>query len=276
MDKSSNIKKPNFIIVGTAKAGTTSLYDTLKHHPDIFLPKVKEPHFFSGINTPASIKTWEEYLQLFGNVKTEKLIGEASVSYLASYKKAIPQIKYYLEDPKIVIILRNPIDRAYSDYLMDRRKGTEKKDFQHFIDNLDNIYIQYGYYYNQVKAYIENFTNVKVLFYENINTDFFLNETLSFLSVCKVENLKIAQSNVGGNWRFSFINYFNGIYQSNRWLFKIFPSWLKTIFKQVFYVQKKTYVDKNIQLKLIAAYRSDIEKLSQLLNVNLDHWLQIK
>jgi hypothetical protein len=181
-----------------------------------------------------------------------------------------------LKDPKIIIILRNPIERAYSDYLMDTRKGTLKKDFQHFINNPDNIYIQYGYYYNQVKAYIENFTNVKVLFYENINADFFLNEALSFLNVCKIEELKIAHSNVGGIWKYSFISYLNGIYQSNRWLFKIFPSWLKIVFKYIFYVQKKTHVDKNIQLKLIAAYKSDIEKLSQLLNVSLEHWLQIK
>jgi hypothetical protein len=276
MEKVLNINKPNFIIVGTAKAGTTSLYDILKDHPDIFLPKIKEPHFFSGVNTPASIKTWEEYLTLFGNVKTETLIGEASVSYLASYEKAIPQIKHYLKDPKIIIILRNPIDRAHSDYLMDIRKGTQKKDFQHFIDNPDNIYIQYGYYYNQVKAYIENFTNVKVLFYENINTEVFLNETLSFLDVCNIEELKIAESNVGGRWKYSFISHLNGIYQSNRWLFKIFPSRLKIILKDIFYVQKRTYVDKNVQLKLIAAYRNDIEKLSQLLYVNLEHWLEIK
>lgn len=276
MNRSSNIKKPTFIIVGTAKAGTTSLYDTLKKHPDIFLPNVKEPHFFSGINTPASIKTWDKYIKLFDNVKNETVIGEASVSYLASYTIAIPQIKQYLGDPKIIIILRNPVDRAYSDYLMDRRKGTQDKEFQYFIDNPDNIYIEYGYYYKQVKSYIENFTDVKVLFYENINTYSFLDETLSFLNVHKIESLQMAQSNVGGIWKFGFLNKLNSIYQSNRWLFKIFPRWLKISIKSMFYVQKKTNFDKKIKLRLIDLYKSDIKKLSQLININLENWLQIK
>ena len=76
---------PNFFVIGAPKAGTTALYRALRQHPDIYLPKLKEPHFFSsdregrtGISEPLN------YFALFAEVTTERAIGEASASYLAS------------------------------------------------------------------------------------------------------------------------------------------------------------------------------------------------
>jgi hypothetical protein len=121
--KSASEVKPNFLIVGAAKSGTTSLYNYLKQHPDIYMPKHKEPLFMTSeiyanlsekdprrhLNDEAKVYTYEDYLRLFADAKNEQMLGEASATYLYYYDVAIPKIKRYLGDPKIVIMLRDPV-----------------------------------------------------------------------------------------------------------------------------------------------------------------------
>ena len=114
---------PNFLIVGAAKSGTTSLYRYLQQHPDIFMSQKKEPKFFSSQflkfpfvgpgdqNMELSIcKTFDKYESLFKYADNIKAVGEASADNLYYYTHAIPLIKKYLGNVKILIILRNPID----------------------------------------------------------------------------------------------------------------------------------------------------------------------
>src|SRR5215469_13417957 len=122
---------PSFFIVGAANSGTTSLYGYLKQHPDVFMPALKEPHYFAQV-TPSHkqrhlrtiIRNQAAYLRLFHRADGCKAIGEASPSYLwdanAPYRiaRAIP-------DAKIIILLRDPVERAYSHYLMDVREGLQ-------------------------------------------------------------------------------------------------------------------------------------------------------
>lgn len=115
-------KKPNFFIVGAAKCGTTSMWAYLRQHPDIFMPEMKEPHFFSmDINfkmmVKKRVKNEKEYYKLFLNVKEEKMIGEASPSYLYS-KVAAQNIKRFNPDSRIIIMLRNPVDTICSMFHM--------------------------------------------------------------------------------------------------------------------------------------------------------------
>jgi hypothetical protein len=121
--------EPNFFIVGAAKAGTTSLYEYLRQHPDVFMPEDKEPWFFCGIPdpAPASAKrfpTLESYLSLFENAGDCKAIGEASVSYLPSDTAAARIYERY-PDARIIIVLRNPADRVYSWYNFLCQHGVE-------------------------------------------------------------------------------------------------------------------------------------------------------
>ena len=109
------MKFPNFFIAGAAKSGTTSLWRYLLQHPDIFMPSdimYKEPAYFSDIK---GMKDLNEYLSLFKNVTTEKMIGEASAAYLTS-PESPERIREVVPDAKFIIMLRNPIDRAYSLY----------------------------------------------------------------------------------------------------------------------------------------------------------------
>lgn len=117
------IVKPNFFILGAAKSGTTFLYNTLIHHPDIFFPTEKEPSFLSS-HFDKHINSTAKYFELFDDVKNEKKIGEASPNYLPDpYSPRI--LKGLFPDAKFIIVLRNPADRAYSLYVNLRRYGHE-------------------------------------------------------------------------------------------------------------------------------------------------------
>lgn len=110
---------PNLFIVGAAKAGTTSLYEYLRGHPEVYMSAVKEPAYFSPDVPPARPsyqygRDEARYLELFsGAPPTARLVGEASTYYLPSHEapRLIAQLS---PDARIVVMLRNPIDTMYS------------------------------------------------------------------------------------------------------------------------------------------------------------------
>lgn len=107
--------KPNFFIVGAPKCGTTALYEYLRPHPNIFMPEVKEPHFFAkDLGTYPRIKTLQEYTEIFaGSSDAHLRIGEASVYYLRS-SVAIANIREFNPEAKIIAMFRNPVEMVYS------------------------------------------------------------------------------------------------------------------------------------------------------------------
>jgi hypothetical protein len=108
-------RKPNFFIVGAPKCGTTALYEYLRPHPDIFMSTIKEPHYFAkDLGSYPRIKTPEEYEEIFaGSTERHRRLGEASVYYLRS-TVAIPNIREFNPDARLIAMYRNPIDMVYS------------------------------------------------------------------------------------------------------------------------------------------------------------------
>src|SRR5882672_4936026 len=105
---------PEFFIVGAPKCGTTSLYAYLSRHPAVFMPRVKEPFFFcSDIQTTSMVRSLDDYCALFALAPLGSMRGEASTLYLFS-EVAIPRIMALRPDAKILVMLRNPSDAAYS------------------------------------------------------------------------------------------------------------------------------------------------------------------
>lgn len=158
------VKKPNLFIIGHPRCGTTSLYLMLKQHPEIFMPKEKEPHYFCG-DVKQKIKSEKEYLLLFSKAKKHKIIGEATPNYLRS-KIAAKEIKKFSPDAKIIIILREPIDFIRALYQMDAASGNEKlSEINKGI--FQKKYLQKTEYYKQVKRYLDNFSkkNIKIIIY---------------------------------------------------------------------------------------------------------------
>jgi hypothetical protein len=133
---------PNFLIAGTPKSGTTSLYYYLRQHPDVFMPSVKEPHYFSNpnFNDPSFRKFYEGYFDSAGN---NKAIGEASVGYLY-YPEAARRIKKFIPDCRLIFLFRDPIDRAYSHYWHQVRNGVEKLSFEDAVAQEEERIKKYG------------------------------------------------------------------------------------------------------------------------------------
>jgi hypothetical protein len=205
-------KLPNFFIVGAPKAATTSLYNYLDQHPEVYMSPMKEPNFFAaeirlehfesdlqpGIARDALrlrdylsgpmvekrfggiVTDWDDYLRLFANAKDENALGEASVCYLWS-PTAPALIAKRIPDAKIIVMLRNPVDRAFSQYLHGCSNGSIKCSFREHIDrNLSHRtgrlcvyypFLELGLYYEQLVRYFERFgKNVWVGFYEDFKT----------------------------------------------------------------------------------------------------------
>ena len=181
--------KVDFFIVGAPKAGTTSLYHYLNEHPQVEMSLQKEPDYFSdaaiqeqGIYYGKNrIDTEEKYNGLFNTQKKDVIFGEGSVSYLF-YPSVAQDIKAYNPIAKIIIMLRNPIDRAFSHYLMDYRLGLVSDSFEDIINkkskhkNAHLFYQQYikaGEYTAQLKRYCDVFDkeNILLIDYEDFKSD---------------------------------------------------------------------------------------------------------
>jgi len=175
---------PNFFVVGAPRAGTTSLYEYLKQIPEVYVSPIKEPHFFTvyyrSMLPKKPIHEKAKYLDLFKNVQKEKAIGDFSVSYLADPE--VPnKIKKDIPYAKIIILIRNPIERAFSNYLGLLNMGLEQQSFierikeeQKLIEK--NIHgeayvLEPGFYYKHIKRYNDVFGSkqVKVFLFEEFS-----------------------------------------------------------------------------------------------------------
>jgi hypothetical protein len=163
-------KAPNFIVAGAIKAGTTTLYQYLKQHPQIFVPETKELRFFAYDTTDQwclengqafPIKSFDKYLDEFSTVKDEIAIGEVSPNYLAS--AIAPQaIHSIYPDMKMIFSLRNPVDSAYSAYQMDARAGRETRPIESALATTERRVERYRYY-NYLKEWYALFENEQIL-----------------------------------------------------------------------------------------------------------------
>lgn len=130
---------PNFLIIGAAKAGTTTLYEHFRAHPEVFMPRLKEPRFFcyagKGERIDYPIQTAEEYEALFAEAADKKARGEASVHYLP-YPGVAERIRRMLPEARLIASLRDPVERAYSTFQMNQRNRNRNDDVS-FIEALN-------------------------------------------------------------------------------------------------------------------------------------------
>src|SRR5512133_3335666 len=183
---------PNLFLVGVVKGGTTSLAAYLDQHPDIFMSLVKEPHFFTDAAPRGSVKDERAYLKLFAAAR-ERVRGEASASYFTD--SASPAaIKDANPEAKILVILRDPVERAYSHYLDNLQHGSESRSFAEAIEAElagerpagTEPYVSRGFYVEPLDRYLEYFgESVHVVFLEDMAGDpaSELREIFEFLEV---------------------------------------------------------------------------------------------
>lgn len=195
--------KPNFLIVGAAKAGTTSLHYYLDQHPDIFLSDAKEPEYFAYKDGGADfvgpgdehahrfvVRRLDAYLDLFATSGASKVVGEASTIYLYN-RYAAENIRQFNPEMKIIAILRDPTDRAWSHfkYLLSQLSAAGVRDVGQYADFRDAViqeakrvrgnwgpdwhFINRGRYVGQLSRFYARFPpgQIKVYLYDDLKSD---------------------------------------------------------------------------------------------------------
>ena len=288
---------PNLIIIGAPKCGTTSLFNYLGQHNDIYLSKIKEPHFLVnkkiGISRLKSLITsLKDYHNLFDSEDIYKYKLEASALYLFYADEFVKNAKKVLEkDVKIIVCLRNPVERSYSAYNHLKRYNIyenltfedalkkEKNRFENdkFISPAAK-YFEIGLYYQKIKKILYNFHKVKIIIYEEFvsNPNKVLKECTDFLEIDSF-NFKTNKVYMKGGWRWKskylkqIARSFNILRLLNLFLGPKFAKWVKSIV-----LDMSTYKisEMNVKTKKILSekYSEDIDKLSKLLNRDLSIW----
>lgn len=294
---------PNFLVVGAAKSGTTSLFRYLKTHPEVYIPEEKEGRFFSqlpknfkGLGAEQfvnnGITNFDEYKKFFEN-REERCLGDISNDYLFYYTQSIHNIKKYLKnDVKIIIILRNPIDRSYSNYLHALQEGWEYASFEEAIiyeiyRGKNNwawpyLYTKVSMYSEQVNEYLKNFKNIKIFLYKDLkDTQKFLDDIFLFLGI---EPIKIDTSqkfNISGIPRNKLLHNFltkrNKLTTTARSFVELFLS-QKSLSNYANKLKNKNIVKPEMKLEtreyLKNIFKDDIYKLEALIKRDLSHWLR--
>ena len=302
-----NNKLPNFLIVGAAKSGTSSLHNYLNQHPDVFMPtftpdgvKVKEPRFLIKEKLqkrfPKGVWNYEDYKLLFDSVTNEIAVGESTVLYLYYHNEAIKNIKKYLgEDVKIIIMLRNPIDRAYSAYSFASRTLQENQTFKEALINsrlrFDKdetlspmiLYKELGLYYKMVKDYMQNFKNVHIVlyYYFILQTDLEVTNVLDFLNITNTNtiNTNTIINSGGRKWDSKFVKNLLMIDSFLKNILRIIiPKKIRLSIKNrliVSFTSKADSINKSIKKELLDYYYKDIQLLEKLINKDLSKWIKI-
>ncbi len=314
--KKNEKQLPDFIIVGAAKAGTTSLYQYLKQHPEIYFPPIKEVNFFCTDIRPENfraeyaksvyldvddfissgmkhevfhgfVKTIDQYEKIFEPAGPKKILGELSNTYLYS-ETAAKKIYETLPGAKIIMVLRNPFDRAFSHYKMDYNNGLVNGDFITELKNdmsktergwgISNLYFELGLYSKQVKRYYESFprNQLLILFYDEWKKDqqIFFKTICSFIGADPDFRFDFSTRHNESKSRSPIILFLKKQKKLFGFLSRLLSKKIKSRLMKLFSSNKKLpEITPEERKQVIELYRHDIVELSELLKTDLSHWL---
>jgi len=292
---------PDFIIIGAQRCGTTSLYDYLGQHPDIYTCPSKEPHYFcaddlaGGLRGPQGDGFWKNritdtagYTALFKD-KQHRMSGEASTLYLY-FSDSAKRIYEQIPGVKLIVILRNPVERAFSEFMHNCKLGYEPlDDFGAALADEERRKEQWGFvwdytgksrYAEQLKRYLELFPrdNIHTVVFEDF-TQNPVNVTqaiYSFLGVDKCYVPDIAKvHHLSGTWRNPLLKLLLDSPLSRKLPRGILPARLKTYGRKL--KQKsieKPEMHRKVREMLLKAFRADTMSLAQLIDIHPDRWLR--
>jgi len=299
--------RPDFLIIGAPKSGTTSVYHYLQQHPQVFMTPLKEPHFFlfdgpeaprmngpfDAIRRKEMIDSWDAYQSLLDNAGAGAICGEASIRYLYS-QQACDAIHRRLPGAKLIVILRNPVDRAFSSYQRDRRHGTEPcPTFEQSLEEgekreRDGWFIgshqSLGFYSRHLEAYFRTFgrEQVRVYLQDDLRQDAgaLLRDIFGFLGVdTAFEPDLTVKYNITGTiknpfWRLLWMHT-RALraqllpYMPLRWRGRFFD----LIASKPVQERHTEAMSPATRVRLIQVYRNAILALQELIGRDLSHWL---
>jgi len=295
---------PNFLVIGAAKSGTTSLWEYLRQHPQIFMSRMKEPAYFSfadrapDFQGPGDLEfnvvtDFTRYQGLFEGSLGYRAIGEASTQYISGGEAVAERIDKTLPDVRILAMLRHPAERAYAHYNHWVRRGVETAPSLRAAIELERqrraqnysfwwLYRDQGFYARQLKPYYDRFgrARVRVVLYDDLfkRPEALLREVLEFLEVDPEQRLDVSQRhNVG---------YVPKSRMLHRMLVRRNP--IKALAKKLLPTpirrwatsrllrqnsERPLKLDPQLRAELIAGYREDIQALSELTGRDFSRWL---
>lgn len=298
---------PNFIVAGVAKGGTTSLYYYLSQHPEIEIPR-KETFFFAQNffeNMPSDgLPYFRQKSRIFFDEKkynklyvkcNNKAVGEVSTCYCYFHKDSIPLIKEKLGDIKIIFILRNPVERAFSAYKhFFLRHRCEPLSFNEAIrqekirmqKHWDFMwyYTDMGFYAEAIKQFKKNFSNVKIFLAEELanKPQWVMKEIFQFIGVKDSFAVDTGfRYNISSSQEAS---WFALLYRN-----PVFSRFINPIIKKIIPEKKRFAIKHNVRKPLISSgltfdeltrqelvnlFRTDILELEKITNKNLSNWLK--
>ena len=289
---------PSIFIIGAQRCATSSLYGHLANHPEIYMSEIKEPRYFSHINRPpnfkgpgdadrvnkATIGDEKRYLELFTAAKPKQLCGEATTTYFGD-SHALTLISEWVEHPKIIIMLRNPLERALSCYHYKRNQGLEPADsFEEALNDekrrIKENWAPIWHYATRSKYFtptqeafsIFGISDVMVIRYESFVSDPAkeLNRLVDFLALKQPFSMS----------RFIHYNDSGSLAPKSR-LNKVFKRTKSAVFNLLNvssnFPTKRTCstkdITQNTAIKLQSEFRDDVLKLEKLLHWDLSDWM---
>lgn len=299
---------PNFLIIGAAKSGTTALYAYLKQHPDIYMSPVKEPRFFAFENEELNFKgphghgerfnretitDFKIYQSLFDGVDGETAVGEASPAYLSSAEKASERIQHYIPEVKLIAILRQPAERAYSAFLHTVLHANETNlNFESVLDSEEKRiqnnwgaiwqHKKLGFYYDQLLPYYQRFPKeqIKVYLYDDLKQDStaLVQDIFTYLEVDNTFTPNVSSRvNRSGIPRSKWLQDF--LQPTDNKLRDFLKPLIPTKIRKSLVKKAKSgnlvrpELSSKVRQRLTEEYREDILKLQDLINRDLSSWL---
>lgn len=293
---------PNFLIVGAEKGGTTSLYAYLNQHPDIYMSPVKEPRYFSFAGqrpryrgpgddqfVNQSVTDVVQYASLFDGARHERRLGEASPSYL--FTPHTPErIRQQLPGGRLLAILRQPTDRAYSAYLMRLRLGLEPaQTFEEAVAQetwrrqngwFGGCYVHKGFYYAALSRYLQLFgrERFRIYLYDDLRHDAraLVRDAFRFLEVDdRVEPDVSRRRNTAG--RIVRHPLVEKLAKDDGPVDRLLPERVSSPLRwklRRLNTRPKPPLTAETRANLNTMYRDDILRTQDLIGRDLSHWLQ--
>jgi hypothetical protein len=301
------MKRPNLIIAGEAKAGTTALHAYLGQHPEVFMCRPKEPRYFAFRDrrpdfagpmdeewfNRTTVYARDDYYRLFEASGDKSVIGEASPIYMhipgcaAAIAEELPQTK-------LIILLRNPAELAFSAYQHMVRKGGEQQDFERALEEEPGRagrnwawhwrYSQLGFVADNIEAFRKYFPREQVFFikYDDFHDDnsAVLRHICEFLDISGDFPFRKTRANVNARPRVDWMREF--AMNRDHWLKQIFrpllPYQLRrgliNAVRRINMREVKVKIDSRTKARLTEMYAEDIRRCEELTGLDLKEWLQ--
>lgn len=285
--------RPNFIMIGVAKAGTTSFFRYLDQHPQIYVTPIKATNYFgyedardwkwsdegeAPLLQNFPVRSLDAYEAAFAGATHETAIGEVSPQYFRC-PNAAERIKQYAPNVKLVVSLRNPAERAFSGFMMRTRRGEPVKGFREEL-TLESSHVKEGFYFQRMKRYLDRFprAQLKVYVFEEFkrNAASTVVDLYDFLGVDTgfVPDTSV-RHNPGAIPKIRMLNrvFFNpAVINMAK---TVVPEGMHLMLKQLQQLNLSTApkLPADLRAELLSIYREDILRLETLLDRDLSIWL---